>query len=327
MNTVELIQSFDPHELFEKICSETSEIAAQVILCMEAPKALIVFEKFPLETQIPVYSSVAELNKVTHQELDKIHEILSGQPPETANENGFEKSGIDTAMDLMFLTLNSDMNKVTRHLEKNNKKLYDSIIEKIYVFEDLVLMSKDERKRLFSEIDNIELAMALKEPGRDIQECLLSCIPSEKANIIKKELENAEKFDDVDSRNMQYKIITHIKNLENSAYEKALADANESIRLDPNNAENYITRAEVFLRLKSFFAGYNKQERKLRQEKALADANEAIRLDPNNARYYHVRSGVFIMTDKWDKARADANEAIRLDPGNKKYQDALMFLD
>ena len=49
MNTIELIKNFDPHELFNKICSETAEIAAQVILCMEAPKALIVFEKFPLD--------------------------------------------------------------------------------------------------------------------------------------------------------------------------------------------------------------------------------------------------------------------------------------
>jgi len=213
MNTIKLIQGFDPQEVFNKICSETVETVAQIILCMEAPNALIVFEKFSLDVQISVCIKIAETNKVTPQELDTIHKIVSDQFPEIANEKGFEKNGIDTVMDLFFLSLNSDINKVIFHLRKNNPELYDSIFKKAYVFEDFFLMKNDEIKKIFSEINIDELALALKDVDSIIQEKIFCNIPSKKANSIKKKLKNREEMDDTDSRTMQYKIITHIKDL------------------------------------------------------------------------------------------------------------------
>ena len=83
--------------------------------------------------------------------------------------------------------------------------------------------------------------------------------------------------------------------------DKALADLNESIRLDPKNAASYRNRADAW-------------SEKGDPDKAITDDSEAIRLDPKDAGSYQHRSEMWGAKKDYDKALADVNEAIRLDP-------------
>ena len=62
-------------------------------------------------------------------------------------------------------------------------------------------------------------------------------------------------------------------------YDKAIADYNESIRLDPKYAIAYNNRGDAW---------YHKKE----YDKAIADFNEAIRLDPKTAVAYSNRGSL-----------------------------------
>jgi tetratricopeptide (TPR) repeat protein len=83
----------------------------------------------------------------------------------------------------------------------------------------------------------------------------------------------------------------------------ALDDWNESIRLDPTQAEPWGNRAKAWCKLGDY-------------DHALADCNEAIRLDPKNVSAYIVRGIVWKKKGDDGKALADGDEAIRLDPKN-----------
>ena len=67
----------------------------------------------------------------------------------------------------------------------------------------------------------------------------------------------------------------------------ALADYDQAIGLNENNADNYFNRGNVYL----YQAGQN-----LLHEmyfKAHVDFDHAIELDPNNAKLYHAKGLVF----------------------------------
>ena len=83
--------------------------------------------------------------------------------------------------------------------------------------------------------------------------------------------------------------------------EKALADCNENIRLAPGSAEAYSLRGEIY-------------RRKGDLERALTDANEGLRLDPKRAWTYLRRGWIYEQQSEWDKALVDYSEAIRLSP-------------
>ena len=85
------------------------------------------------------------------------------------------------------------------------------------------------------------------------------------------------------------------------ADEEAIADYDETIRLDPNNAEAYRVRAAA-----KFEIG--------RYEQAVADYDQAIRLNPNDAEAYRIRAAAKVEIGRYEQAFEDFDEAIRLAP-------------
>jgi tetratricopeptide (TPR) repeat protein len=83
--------------------------------------------------------------------------------------------------------------------------------------------------------------------------------------------------------------------------DRAIADENESIRLDPERGAAYSIRASAY---------FTKGD----PDRAIADENEAIRLNPKVSVYYSVRGSAYFKTGNTDRAIVDFNEAIQLDP-------------
>jgi tetratricopeptide (TPR) repeat protein len=84
-------------------------------------------------------------------------------------------------------------------------------------------------------------------------------------------------------------------------YDRAVSDAGEAIRLDPTFANAYLDRSAAWFGKRDY-------------DRAISDAGEAIRLDPKFSQAYVKRSGAWDAKGDYDRAIADADEAIRLDP-------------
>jgi tetratricopeptide (TPR) repeat protein len=84
-------------------------------------------------------------------------------------------------------------------------------------------------------------------------------------------------------------------------YDRAIAEYDESIRLDPEYASAYNNRG-------------NSWRDKRDYDRAIADYSVAIRLDPKYATAYNNRCIAWHDKGDYDRAIADCNEAIRLNP-------------
>ncbi|MCH8840041.1 MAG: tetratricopeptide repeat protein [Planctomycetes bacterium] len=84
-------------------------------------------------------------------------------------------------------------------------------------------------------------------------------------------------------------------------YDKAIADFNEAIRLDPKYAMAYVDRGNAW-------------RGKGENDRAIADYSKAIRLNPKLVSAYFNRSIAWKAIDNFGRAIADFNEVIRLDP-------------
>ena len=93
--------------------------------------------------------------------------------------------------------------------------------------------------------------------------------------------------------------------------DRAIADYNEAIRLDPKYALAYYSRGLAYA---------NKGD----NDRANADFNEAIRLDPKYLFAYFVRGITNLYAGALPKSLADLNQATALNP---KYAYAALWLD
>jgi|GEM_PF-1156587 len=84
-------------------------------------------------------------------------------------------------------------------------------------------------------------------------------------------------------------------------YDKAIADCNEALRLQPAYADAFNNRGLAY---------YYKDD----HGNAMKDYNEAIRLDPKLAMAYYNRGTIYLQSAEYDKAISDLNNALSLDP-------------
>jgi tetratricopeptide (TPR) repeat protein len=89
--------------------------------------------------------------------------------------------------------------------------------------------------------------------------------------------------------------------IERQEYDRAIADLNQAIVIDPGYACSYNNRGRAF----GFKGDY---------DRALTDYNQAIRLDPKFALAYNNRADVWLHKGELDQAIEDLSTAIRLDP-------------
>jgi tetratricopeptide (TPR) repeat protein len=95
--------------------------------------------------------------------------------------------------------------------------------------------------------------------------------------------------------------------------ERALADYDEAIRLNPRLAVAYDGRAYVRIAMQEL-------------DRALADFDEAIRIDERYANAYYGRASVRFGVRDFERALADFSEAIRLDPSVAENWNARAWL-
>jgi len=239
-----------------------------------------------------------------------------------------------------------------------------------------------ETERLLDLLDNIYVSShALSECSETVNKLLLlislhtDTNPASKEIFIRKAMELADS-PSLQDRRKAFLLLTlwiHEKNprvekaikrikITPQSEEEALADYDQTIRLEPNNASAYYGRGYLYACLQRFneavadfgkaiqlnpkyaLAYYhrgNLYHNLGRYDEALADFEKAIQLDPTKGDVYHSRGLAYFKLEHYDKAMVDFKQAIKLKPDNAptyyfiggilyrdyKLQDALPYFE
>jgi len=96
-------------------------------------------------------------------------------------------------------------------------------------------------------------------------------------------------------------------------YDRAIADYNEAIRLEPKDADAYNGRAWAYFKMGKASAG-------------LPDADRALQLNPNNAASYNTRGHIYEALGRNTDAIADYRKALSINSSIQESKDGLKRL-
>ncbi|MBQ1689427.1 MAG: flagellar motor switch protein FliG, partial [Lachnospiraceae bacterium] len=102
-------------------------------------------------------------------------------------------------------------------LEIEEPELADEIRRKMFVFEDILSLDDKSIQRVLREVDNSELAMALKGSTEEVQNVIFNNLSKRLAVMIREDMEFMGPVRMKDVEEAQQKIVNVIRKLEDSA--------------------------------------------------------------------------------------------------------------
>ncbi len=129
----------------------------------------------------------------------------------------FDKAGgIDAAAEILNLADRSTEKGILESLETDDPDLVEQIRRLMFVFEDIMLVNDKGIQAVLKEVDNDELALALKTASEELREKIFGNMSERASQLIKEDMEymGPVRLSDVESA--QQKIVDIVRRLEDA---------------------------------------------------------------------------------------------------------------
>jgi flagellar motor switch protein FliG len=122
--------------------------------------------------------------------------------------------GIDTIVDIINSLDRSSEKNILESLDVNDSELADEIRKRLFVFEDIAKLNNVTVQRVLREINNSDLAVALKMATEDVTRTIFANISKRLQEMIKDDMEVMGPVRVRDVEEAQQRIVNVIRKLE-----------------------------------------------------------------------------------------------------------------
>lgn len=210
------LQKAETSNLLTFIQDEHPQTIALIVSHMAFHKASEILAGLPTPKQIEVVKRVANMEQ-TNPEV--IKEVEAGLEARLANmlSQSFEKiGGIDSVAEMLNLVDRTTEKSIMEGLESEDPDLVEEIRRLMFVFEDVNMVDTKGIQAVLKEVDNDELALALKTASEELKEKIFNSMSERAATLIKEEMEYMGPVRVADVETAQQRIVDVVRRLEDS---------------------------------------------------------------------------------------------------------------
>ncbi len=212
--SLKALQSIAPDQLFQLIKDEHPQTIALIIAHLKPGVGSDILSRLPDELKSDVAFRIANLDKVISgmvEEIDKIFEQILKDKDHSAIQ---EAGGVSRLAEILNQIDGASAEQIIDDIEENDPELADEIKQKMFVFEDIVLVDDKGLQKVLRAIETQELALALKAASDEVKEKIFSNMSERAADILKEEMEVSGAVRMKDVTDAQQKITKIIQEME-----------------------------------------------------------------------------------------------------------------
>jgi len=188
-DAVQRLQRLDPQLLARFVESEHPQTIALVLAHLSAAQSAAVLRSMPAELRSEVTIRLAGLDQISPVVMNKISSIIS-RKLQTLGEVKRESSGGLRAVAEIFNQLDGEMsNEILAQVGERDAGLVESIRQKMFVFDDLMMIDANGVKELLGRADRKQLTIALKGTGDELRKHLLQGMSQRGAAMLMEDME------------------------------------------------------------------------------------------------------------------------------------------
>lgn len=210
----DFIRRQDPQHLLNFIQGEHPQTIALILCYMDPNKASQILSSLPHNIQADVAKRIALMERVSPEILREVERVLERKLSALSSEDYTSAGGIDAIVEILNNVDRATEKTIIEALEDDDPELAEEIKKRMFVFEDIVLLEDRAIQRVLREVDNQDLARALKQVDPDVQEKIFKNMSKRAATLLKEDMEYMGPIRLKDVEEAQQKIVNIIRKLE-----------------------------------------------------------------------------------------------------------------
>lgn len=212
----EFVRKTDPSQLLNFIQDEHPQTIAMILSYLTSAQAALVIGALPPEKQADVAKRIALMDRTSPDVIKEVEKVLEKKLSSLVNQDYTIVGGVDAIVSILNTVDRSTEKHIMETLEIEEPELADEIRRKMFVFEDILSLDNRAIQTVLREVDNSELAIALKNANEDVQNCIFNNLSSRLATMIKEDMEYMGPVRLKDVEEAQQKIVNIIRKLEDT---------------------------------------------------------------------------------------------------------------
>jgi len=192
MTTTESLNTLryaDPGDVFELIRHEHPQTVAVVVSSMEPEAAAEVLALEPDEIRADILKRLASLEQVSKPVRSKIYETLAAKLRQSGNFEQGAMGGLRKVAEI-FNRMDRKVSRDTlERIETDDPNLALSIRNLMFVFDDVLLLSDNDMRKIIQRVDKKSLVTALKGTAEELKEHFYRNMSQRAVEMLREDME------------------------------------------------------------------------------------------------------------------------------------------
>ena len=213
----EFIRKTEASQILNFIQDEHPQTIALILSYLSPQQAAAIISSLTPDKQTDVAKRIAMMDRTSPDVIKEVENILEQKLSSLVSQDYTIVGGVDSVVEVLNTVDRGTEKHIMENLEIEEPELADEIRKKMFVFEDILMLDDRSIQRVLREVENSELAVALKNANEEVQNVIFNNMSSRLADMIREDMEYMGPVRLKDVEEAQQKIVNVIRKLEDSA--------------------------------------------------------------------------------------------------------------
>ena len=210
------LQKAESENLLTFIQDEHPQTIALILAHLKPAQASEVLVGLAGQKQVEVVKRIANMEQTNPEVIKEVERGLEHRLSAMITQTFEKAGGVDTVAEMLNLADRATEKSIMEGLEAEDPDLVEQIRRLMFVFEDIMMVNDKGIQSMLKEVDNDDLALALKTASQDLKDKIFKNMSERAAQLIKEDMEYMGPVRVSDVEAAQQKIVDVVRRLEES---------------------------------------------------------------------------------------------------------------
>ena len=210
------LQKTESANLLTFMQDEHPQTIALILAHLPSSKGSEILAGLPPAKQLEVVTRVANMEQTNPEVIREVEKGLEQRLSGIMSQQFQKVGGVQAVAEMLNLADRATEKGILESLEQDDPDLVEQIRRLMFVFEDILLVNDKGIQALLKEVDNSELALALKTASPEMKQKIFSNMSERAAQLIKEDMEYMGPVRVSDVESAQQRIVDIVRRLEDA---------------------------------------------------------------------------------------------------------------